>query len=616
MPYTEIKEYFGLDTKNSRASLPIGFSPEGHDIDLSIRGVAKTRGGQLKFNAVALGYNDERIFDFYQPSTNTHKFLGNGGTEVFTLSATGVKTTIGTGFTADETFDFIGFKNTVYMSNGVDEPKKWDGTTFSKWGITKPATAITFAAAGAGVLTGDYMYAYTFFNSNTGHESTRSPLSAVFTAAANTVNLTGITVSADAQVTRRRIYRTTSGGAIFFFLTEIADNVTTVYADNTPDSSLGTTEAPEDNEPPSNFVFLEEWDGRIWGVEKNSTKLKFSNSDYLTLPGTGLPEESFSTDNEIDFAVKINGIKKSPYFNELWVHTVKGIRAVRPTSIPDDPYDPIFRNDSWSSISHYSIVNIYNDQWFITEQAKVISMDYTGNVHYESESIEDELTNLNFAKISKIQAAHYRNGTKNQYRFLYTRSGQTNPDRMVAINYLNRTPQKRPTIEIHRIGFSKAIGVVKDSNLQDILYTSDTSQFIQKQDTGTNDNGAAIDWSFSVGWLRSAGSPIPTAFPRWLKMYFVPKGDYNINLRTDFDFGMSGGQVFPVNMLGIGDAFDTTFILDYSVLAGNNPLISNTKDLGGDYQYAEITLFGNALDQVMELHNMMLLFESIEGFRR
>lgn len=58
------------------------------------------------------------------------------------------------------------------------------------------------------------------------------------TTGSATVSLTGVATSADARVTKRVIYRTLEGGSIFYKLTTIGDNVTTVYTDSTPDDSL------------------------------------------------------------------------------------------------------------------------------------------------------------------------------------------------------------------------------------------------------------------------------------------------------------------------------------------------------------------------------------------
>jgi hypothetical protein len=53
------------------------------------------------------------------------------------------------------------------------------------------------------------------------------------------VNLSSIPVSADPRVTGRKLYRTIAGGSVLLLLTTIGDNVTTTYADNTADGSLG-----------------------------------------------------------------------------------------------------------------------------------------------------------------------------------------------------------------------------------------------------------------------------------------------------------------------------------------------------------------------------------------
>lgn len=102
--------------------------------------------------------------------------------------------------------------------------------------VAAPATALTSATGAAGALTGSYLYKYTYVNSY--GETVGSAASVAVVPAAQMVNLSAITVGAG-TVTKRRIYRTIAAGSTYFFLHEIADNVTTVYVDNTPDSGLG-----------------------------------------------------------------------------------------------------------------------------------------------------------------------------------------------------------------------------------------------------------------------------------------------------------------------------------------------------------------------------------------
>lgn len=621
----EITQYYGLNSKTSKGALPLGFSSSISNIDLSIPGVAKTVGGNEEFTDGQMGFDGVRMHDFYRPTDETHYFLVQGSTKVAKISAAGTPSDIFTGLTDSLIMDFINFKNTCYMSNGTDEGKAYDGTTARKWGIDYPSTGCSTAGGGAGALTGAYQYLVSFYNHNTGHESSVNVTPATFTASSQQVDLSSIPVSADSQVTRRRIYRTTSGGSIFYFLHEITDNTTTTYTDNNADSALGSTEGPTDNDPPNSFLFLEEWDGRIWGVQPNSTELEFSNSKFLTPTGTGLPEESFSVDNRIDVNKQIRGIKKSPNFNELWVHTSHGIIKIKPTSDPDDPYVPEILSEDESTIAHHSIVNIFNQQWFMDENAKIKSIDSAGFIRYLSNLIEPHLVGssdyvgLNFTKLNEVQAVNYRRGTKNQYRIIATESGETFPNVMYAANYFQITPtddsgERYPVWERH-VQSTKAIAVVKNSSNQDVLYTSNDDEHVLKQDTGTNFNGSAIDWEFSIGWARTGERPVATDLIRWIKSFFNPNGDYNISMRLDFDFGTHGGQVYSINMAQAGDQLDVDFILDESLLAGIG-LIEKLTDVVGDYRYIEITFFGNALDQTMELHNVILMPNEAEGVRR
>lgn len=119
-------------------------------------------------------------------------------------------------------------------------------------GPAKPGSAITGALAGAGagnVDNGTHSYKFTFVTTD-GYESGGAAVSNTVTVADKTVNgkvdLTGI-IAGPAGTAKRRVYRTIAGAAVtgpWKLLTEIADNVTTTYQDNTADASLGATIAP------------------------------------------------------------------------------------------------------------------------------------------------------------------------------------------------------------------------------------------------------------------------------------------------------------------------------------------------------------------------------------
>lgn len=121
---------------------------------------------------------------------------------------------------------------------GFRPQKSTDGVTFYNVGVDAPLTALTAAVGAAGVLTGTYTY-YVTFVSSFGSESAPSVASTPVTYAAQQGALSAIPVSTDPQVTKRRIYRAGGGIVGTLLVTEIADNVTTVYADNSADTVLG-----------------------------------------------------------------------------------------------------------------------------------------------------------------------------------------------------------------------------------------------------------------------------------------------------------------------------------------------------------------------------------------
>lgn len=138
-------------------------------------------------------------------------------------------------------------------------------------GVSVPATNLAAAAGAAGVLTGAYLYVYTNVNDQ-GHESNPSAVSAVVNPAAQQVNLTSIDVG-PAGTSSRRVYRTTASGATYLFLTEIADNVTTTYTDNTADSALGSAVATDNTIPPTT----------LQGIAASGTRVALLSTDGMTV---------------------------------------------------------------------------------------------------------------------------------------------------------------------------------------------------------------------------------------------------------------------------------------------------------------------------------------------
>lgn len=109
------------------------------------------------------------------------------------------------------------------------------------YGELSPGILTAALGTGAGnVDNGDHRYVVTFVTVD--GETEAGSVSAIVTVADKTVNgkisLSNIQIGGS-QVTARKIYRTKAGGVTFLLLATINDNITTVYADNVADSTLG-----------------------------------------------------------------------------------------------------------------------------------------------------------------------------------------------------------------------------------------------------------------------------------------------------------------------------------------------------------------------------------------
>lgn len=177
-----------------------------------------------------------------------------------------------------EPFDFVVSNNTCYFGNGVDM-KKYDGSFVWNWGITPPAAgpALTLVTGTSIVLT-SWCYCYTYYNANTGHESSPSPVSACSGTFTNKKVQVGLVASTDPQVTQIRVYRTPDGGAQDpSEMQEIQGspftNTNQTITDSTPDISLSIRVAPAfyRNDPPPPSKGLVAYGGRIWSYFNNTT---------------------------------------------------------------------------------------------------------------------------------------------------------------------------------------------------------------------------------------------------------------------------------------------------------------------------------------------------------
>lgn len=172
------------------------------------------------------------------------------------------------------------YDNKILMCDG-GVPYKYDGTDFTRMGIETPSNtlaATTAATAGAVLGSGVYQYKVAYVNS-AGIEGDASTTALVFTAeASNIVSLTALpTAPVSYGIGKRFLYRTTVDGDIFYYLDEIADNSTTTYKDEIPDTDLVDQMPPDQGYPPS-FRLVVQHKDRVFAVDDTDPAiLKFSD---------------------------------------------------------------------------------------------------------------------------------------------------------------------------------------------------------------------------------------------------------------------------------------------------------------------------------------------------
>jgi hypothetical protein len=246
------------------------------------------------------------------------------------------------------------YQNKVLMSDG-NTPYKYDGSEFTRLGIETPSNTLAATTATTAGLLGSGVYQYKVGYVNSGVvEGDVSTTALTFTAPVSSiVSLTGLPIAPKSfGVARRFLYRTKKDDdSIFYFLDEIADNTTTTYKDNIPDSDL-IEQAPIDQGYPPNFRLVQNHKDRIWAVEANSARMRYSE--------IGRPE-LWPAENE-ELIGDGAGFIKALAVHQDAILTIKNDGTVHLLFLADnDPnnFIPIKINAPYGTVSRFTAT--YND---------------------------------------------------------------------------------------------------------------------------------------------------------------------------------------------------------------------------------------------------------------
>jgi hypothetical protein len=193
----------------------------------------------------------------------------------------------------------------LFIVNGLDENVKFNGTNLTRMGQVAPSALSSPSNAG-GTFNGTWTYKATLVSSaiNGSYESEpTTALTVVYSNQQGTFSAPTVP-SADPQVDRWNLYRTTQGGSSYYRINTTPLTLATTQLDLVTDAALptGTALAPvgTNSPPPGKFRMLTVHQGRLVGVLANSNTLYWSDLG-LDLGGLYVKPDCWPLENNLQF---------------------------------------------------------------------------------------------------------------------------------------------------------------------------------------------------------------------------------------------------------------------------------------------------------------------------
>lgn len=471
--------------------------------------------GFQKYNSVqlleaAVGATFTGLFDYVQADGTRHPMatgltglyrFGNPSANTWnaiSLANAGGDRTI----TADSLAWWIVLRDILYVFNGADSNVKFNATAAFNMGIAAPGSAPSGSAVtGTGLNIGAYSYKVTFYNSSLAHESNPSVKSSDITTTSGNqqIDLTGIPTSTDAQVDRRRIYRTAVGGGIWLFHSEIADNTTTTLSDTTPDSSLGIQVEEFAHGVPPISKFAEVYKGHVFMVPKNSSRIHFSKQNFPNAVHANDFRDLDPDDGDI-----VTGIKR--LFGQ--VIAFKNDSIWNGTGDDRDTFQFTRQVTGVGSVNNHGILTIPGQNRLIFPSENGF-YSYDGiSEQYKSVHIESVYRGLNQSRLNLMVGFPYK--PKNMLIWLAHNGASVQGDTMIVYDYIQDQWSTRPVPNTK----SNIATIIEDSSNNELFYIGGYGGYAWQGDVGLSDDGSAISCE-----VIDRALPRPDKFPESEKVF-------------------------------------------------------------------------------------------------
>lgn len=478
-------------------------------------------------------YNQSRIEN--APVTALHRHYRQGATVKEFLAVCGQKlyriseefphnaTLLKEGLASNDVF-FTDFYNTCYFVDGSGV-YKYDGSEVHTVGVVPPQGAPTGTTQSGGSLSsGTYLVCYTFVDKD-GYESNPSP-NATFSVSSGQKIVLNIATSPDPKVRKRRVYRTTVNGGIFYLDVEVDDNTTTSVELTRSDFELASRPLLEleHDLPPQNASL----------ITRRRSRLYVASGDSFCISTLAEPEYFPSSLTIYTSArQKITGIAEQG--NALVVFTEDTIEAL--TGYDEESFVFQSAHTPEGCIAPRTIVNVGNILFYLGCDG-VYYFDGDTAKLLNTQLAEYLKKNMNYAYAYRSCATYF----DNKYLLSYPKGQSQVPNETVYVDL------KLGTTGVYSYAFSCYSRWDRGSDYLQLFGGSVNDGFIYRIGESLTDDGAPI-----VAWdaIEPLDFGIPDTYKQVYDIYIKVSSTDVASLRLFWrlddaeeqykDVGISGG---------------------------------------------------------------------------
>ncbi len=301
------------------------------------------------------------------------------------------------------------------------------------------------------------------------------------------------------------------------------------------------------------------WENRAWVGNINGAADRIWRSDAGDI-------ETWGSLSFFSLGYDITGLR--PFQNYLSIHTEQGIHTLTPTGNATIPFQQQQRTQR-GTIAGKSIVTVPGERQLFVRDDGIYQWSGGASVEKVSFALDDRYwPNLNKARLPYSFALYYPAQEQVWFFLPYGDSTQTRMNSVVVYSYrLNAWFGPYNAFERDSVAL-----------IDDLPHAGDFAGRINKHDSGTNDDGAAIEAYFETASIAPRGDAVSC---RWLynRTLFDNKGAFDLSISQIAAGIVSNTET--ITMGNVASLLDSSFVLDSSLLESDVSALTQDSDLSG-----------------------------------